>query len=532
MANLRQINFGGQGQQQIAQQQSPKSIMAQLLLQRAGQRDNTAGAGIRSAGENILGALLKKQAFEEQQDRLANQQANMADTIKGLFPEGTVDRSIPSGPGLPDVDERIMRDLPIQESDVGAPDPLGVAQLFDTAQSNAAGGFNTTPPIPEEGLQVGQQFQGKSQKAIDFANQPVEFQESVPNQLGQMLQSFNRGQPGGIAPGAVFGVAQQQQAQQAEAAEAKRLAIAKIEAAKQKQRDAIALKKVRSGDFKAGSDQTTNIKDFLFAEKNPKFKDFIRKTGLKSGPAAIAEFEFFESLKNEDGTPDNVRQSQFMALKKVGTKSIDLGDRVIIPDPVDPSGTPRASFKTEIPPEQQPNTKLLQEKAKVLGGAEGEALVKLPKTIATATLNMDTITKAIEHPGLNGAVGVPNFLTFGGFVPGTNEANFRTVAEQLEGQVFLEAFEALKGAGQITEEEGRQATRARARLGRTQDEVEYRKSLMELHEITFNGTQRARKAANPDYQIKGYLDGVSKPKALDQRVWDAMPNYRKRLFRR
>ena len=221
MPNLRQINFGGQGQQ-IAQQQSPKSIMAQLLLQRASQRDNTAGAGIRSGGENILGALLQKQAFEEQQDRLANQQANMADTIKGLFPEGTVDRSIPSGPGLPDVDERIMRDLPIQESDVGAPDPLGVAQLFDTAQSNAAGGFNTTPPIPEEGLQVGQQFQGKSQKAIDFANQPVEFQESVPNQLGQMLQSFNRNQPGGLAPGAVFGVAQQQQAQQAAEADKRR----------------------------------------------------------------------------------------------------------------------------------------------------------------------------------------------------------------------------------------------------------------------------------------------------------------------
>ena len=42
-------------------------------------------------------------------------------------------------------------------------------------------------------------------------------------------------------------------------------------------------------------------------------------------------------------------------------------------------------------------------------------------------------------------------------IPGTGSKRFGTRAAQLKGQAFLQAFEALKGAGQITEMEGAKA---------------------------------------------------------------------------
>jgi hypothetical protein len=76
--------------------------------------------------------------------------------------------------------------------------------------------------------------------------------------------------------------------------------------------------------------------------------------------------------------------------------------------------------------------------------------------------------------------------------------NLNIKIEQLKGQAFLQAFESLKGGGQITEREGLAATNAMGRLQREQDEVEYRKALNELRNIVDRARRRALGQDVPD----------------------------------
>jgi hypothetical protein len=65
--------------------------------------------------------------------------------------------------------------------------------------------------------------------------------------------------------------------------------------------------------------------------------------------------------------------------------------------------------------------------------------------------------------------------------------------QQLQGQVFLEAFERLKGGGQITEIESAQAKQAIARLQRTQGTPAFIESLLELRGIIVAGQAKLKK---------------------------------------
>jgi hypothetical protein len=70
--------------------------------------------------------------------------------------------------------------------------------------------------------------------------------------------------------------------------------------------------------------------------------------------------------------------------------------------------------------------------------------------------------------------------------------------EQLGGANFLQAFEALKGGGQITEVEGAKATKAISDLDRRQTDAEHKKSLETLKEVFTAARARAlAKAGRP-----------------------------------
>jgi hypothetical protein len=57
----------------------------------------------------------------------------------------------------------------------------------------------------------------------------------------------------------------------------------------------------------------------------------------------------------------------------------------------------------------------------------------------------------------------------------------------LNGQAFLQAFESLKGAGQITEIEGTKATQAIGRLDSAQSAEDYQQALTELRDLLMLG---------------------------------------------
>ena len=62
--------------------------------------------------------------------------------------------------------------------------------------------------------------------------------------------------------------------------------------------------------------------------------------------------------------------------------------------------------------------------------------------------------------------------------------------------MFLDAFESLKGGGQITELEGQAATDANARINdRTMDEASFIDAMLELRGTLETGLTRAREAA-------------------------------------
>lgn len=109
---------------------------------------------------------------------------------------------------------------------------------------------------------------------------------------------------------------------------------------------------------------------------------------------------------------------------------------------------------------------------------------------ASAAAQIGVIDKAINHPGRETVTGMSGVLSPTNYMRGTDARDFQVVNDQLQGAAFLQAFESLKGGGQITEVEGKKATDAMARLNTAQSDGEYKKSLDELRWVMVNGQRR------------------------------------------
>lgn len=96
---------------------------------------------------------------------------------------------------------------------------------------------------------------------------------------------------------------------------------------------------------------------------------------------------------------------------------------------------------------------------------------------------------AQPHPGFTGTVGM-TFAPGMRFVPGTPEADFQSMLDQVKGGAFLEAYERLKGTGQITEVEGKKATDAITRMGTAISENEFMQAAKELRDVIQTGIDR------------------------------------------
>lgn len=102
---------------------------------------------------------------------------------------------------------------------------------------------------------------------------------------------------------------------------------------------------------------------------------------------------------------------------------------------------------------------------------------------------IDAIDGALGDPALDWSVGAMKWTQV---LPGTPMARFKTRVDQLSGQAFMQARQALKGGGQITDFEGSRAEAAIARLSDSQGPQDYRDALMELRTILIKGMQRER----------------------------------------
>ena len=137
--------------------------------------------------------------------------------------------------------------------------------------------------------------------------------------------------------------------------------------------------------------------------------------------------------------------------------------------------------------------------AKKGAGVEAEARttaqIDLPKLKSDAEYLKGIVQGAVEHPGFEGAVGAPGWGKAMKYVSGTKESDFMGYHKQITGKTFMQAYQTLKGGGQITEIEGQKATEAMQRIDTARSEKEYKKAaddfISEIDRLTWIAEQRA-----------------------------------------
>ena len=142
-------------------------------------------------------------------------------------------------------------------------------------------------------------------------------------------------------------------------------------------------------------------------------------------------------------------------------------------------------------PVRQEQTRKLKTEADI---AEENRARAMQKTLDTASYMDDLLEKTKTHPGRQYATGKSSILPK---VPGTAPADFQVLLDQIGGQQFLQAFETLKGGGQITEVEGRKATDAMARMNPRQSEESFLQGVNEFQSIVRSAKERAGAKIKP-----------------------------------
>ena len=179
----------------------------------------------------------------------------------------------------------------------------------------------------------------------------------------------------------------------------------------------------------------------------------------------------------------------------------DVGGSVDVFNGVNPSAPPIASIPKTLPPEQTPQVKGEQAAAAASGRVQGEttaqAKIDLPKIEQQADYMVKLLDGLTSHPGMSDVVGakgngaLPMYLGMDP-IAGTKAADFKARLDQVQGQQFLQAFETLKGGGQITEVEGNKAQNAIARMQTAQTEREFVAAANEFKGVIQMAVGRAR----------------------------------------
>ena len=142
-------------------------------------------------------------------------------------------------------------------------------------------------------------------------------------------------------------------------------------------------------------------------------------------------------------------------------------------------------------PVRQEQTRKLKTEADI---AEENRIKAMQKSFDTYNYMDELLERVKTHPGRQYSTGKSSILPK---VPGTAPADFQVLLDQIGGQQFLQAFETLKGGGQITEVEGRKATEAQARLNPKQSEESFLQGVTELQQIARAAKERAAAKIQP-----------------------------------
>ncbi|TQX88446.1 MULTISPECIES: phage tail tip lysozyme [unclassified Rhizobium] len=196
----------------------------------------------------------------------------------------------------------------------------------------------------------------------------------------------------------------------------------------------------------------------------------------------------------QDGDGNTVA---FQPLKGGGLKQVALPNGVKLTPGVSNidtgTGTRTINTKTGATITDTPKDLTGKTEAETTGKNIAEAKAALPQIESAANQMLSTIDSLDKDPYLPSMLGPVNSrlptLTSDG-------ERVKSKMDQIGGQSFLQAYNTLRGGGQITEVEGEKATKAMGRLNTAQNETDYREALQELRDIVSTGIQRARQKAS------------------------------------
>ena len=176
----------------------------------------------------------------------------------------------------------------------------------------------------------------------------------------------------------------------------------------------------------------------------------------------------------------------------------------------DARGKPAANFSPSI----QGSIAGAKEGAKVAAEDAAKSAIDAPRVIDNADTAIRLSNELLKHPGMPMAVGTSSILGIQ-HIPGTQAKDFMNRLDQVKGGAFLEAFNSLKGGGQITEVEGKKATDAIARMDNATSEEAFRAAVKDYQDIIRRGVNRVKMKAKPVAPVSIEQPGAVQSPGID-----------------
>lgn len=304
-------------------------------------------------------------------------------------------------------------------------------------------------------------------------------QQAVENERANRMTALQEGQFG--LQKSRFGIDQQRF--QREQERAKLMDPLEVERAR------IGIKQAQAQTDQIG--KTSGIQEFEYARRNGftgSYQDWQDKARAGNVKTSLQPIYGVDENNNpvvmqprDNGTMVRSEMPQGVTVSRQPIK-VDTGTEFILLDPI-----------TRQPVGRMPKDVAGREREEKIGQAQGTAITNLPQVQGAAERALATINQIERHPGKAYGVGAAGVIPG---IPGTAQRGFIALVDQAKGQAFLEAFNALKGGGAITEIEGQKATQAIARLDRAQRPEDFDAALNDLKGVINAGLERAKGMAS------------------------------------
>lgn len=232
--------------------------------------------------------------------------------------------------------------------------------------------------------------------------------------------------------------------------------------------------------------ETAGYKEFVLTGRLPGTGDGSDKFGLNPIYGVDAEGNPVVMQLNTGGGAAPVRMPEGVTVSKTPIR-MDAGTHFVLLDPI-------TRQQIGMVPKDVAGKKAQEE----IGSASGKAKVALPTVMNASERILATIKSIEDDPDLEKVTGF-----VGGRLPKGlhTEAMAKTQSklDQLQGQTFLQAYNDLRGAGQITEREGQAAQNAYNRLTtQTMGTEEYKTALREFKDEVLKLVEIAKQKAGVD----------------------------------